>query len=324
MAQRASLLIRLTVLFTFLVVFFTNGAAENRALASDDSCTPVDLRGPKLGPVRHQDSLKWCASFAAADLLSYRLGQKISAVDLPLHQPKYLAQKIWDKIVPPKNQIKMAKKGEDPTVLIKESQQRGWCLEKDLPSEDNTLGWYASLFWEISLLKYTLDAGEPFEKERACRYLNTAFPGLNYETALKTLEEASLGTYYSALANQSCKNRIHDSKLIMEEKKLNLLRTNKEEIRNAIDQQLNKNNIVGVNYHSGIFKDSEAISITANHTGLIVGRRLNPVTLTCEYLIRNSWGRSCSYYTGYECEEGNIWFPINTLMNNLGNLFYAK
>lgn len=46
-----------------------------------DSCSTVDLR-PALGPPRDQGDTGWCFSHTAADLLSVKLKQRISAYDL--------------------------------------------------------------------------------------------------------------------------------------------------------------------------------------------------------------------------------------------------
>lgn len=54
--------------------------AGNKSLIREKaSCTPVDNRNDKLGPVRNQDSIGWCYAFATADLLTHKLRQKVSA-----------------------------------------------------------------------------------------------------------------------------------------------------------------------------------------------------------------------------------------------------
>ena len=46
------------------------------------SCTSIDNTSPVLSTPRDQDSVGWCYAFSAADLLSHKLNQKVSAVHL--------------------------------------------------------------------------------------------------------------------------------------------------------------------------------------------------------------------------------------------------
>ena len=56
------------------------------ARAEEKKCQPaVDLRNQALGEVRDQDSIGWCYAFAGADLLTYKLGKKVSAVDVAMN-----------------------------------------------------------------------------------------------------------------------------------------------------------------------------------------------------------------------------------------------
>lgn len=61
------------------------------------------------------------------------------------------------------------------------------------------------------------------------------------------------------------------------------------------------------------------------HMSVIVGRRANPVTRECRYLVRNSWGAGCSGYTlelQKRCEGGYLWLTREELRQNLYGLTY--
>jgi hypothetical protein len=55
---------------------------QEQVYKNQSSCEPQDLRNDKLGLVHNQERLGWCYAFTGADLLSYKLGEKISAADM--------------------------------------------------------------------------------------------------------------------------------------------------------------------------------------------------------------------------------------------------
>ena len=76
-----------------------------------------------------------------------------------------------------------------------------------------------------------------------------------------------------------------------------------------VDEVINKGDILGIEYDAGILKNYKYEKDFLNgHASSIVGRRFNPKTNSCEYLLRNSWGKGCSgYHNDYECINGHIW-----------------
>lgn len=294
--------VRIMILLLFLSTMDVQG-----------DCTPVDLRGPKLGQVRNQDSMGWCFAFAAADILSYKMAQKISAADIA-HRRSVAAS--------PDDQFDIGKKGYNPPNAIRETREKGWCLEKDFPSEDNISGVYFDLFKKISELKKQMAEGKKIKEEEACGYLKNAFPNLDDKTALKILKDSGLKDYYTMLANQNCPNRVKDTGITIEEVKKG---TPGSDLLKTIDAQLNDKNVVAINYNHGVLSNPAQKEAKITHSSLIVGRRYNTASKSCEYLIRNSWGRSCGYYhSDLHCEEGHIWVPAGSLLNNTAEVYYAK
>jgi hypothetical protein len=52
-----------------------------------------------------------------------------------------------------------------------------------------------------------------------------------------------------------------------------------------------------------------------HHASVVIGSRQK--NGQCELLVRNSWGTGCgSYHKDFECENGNIWIPAQTMENN--------
>jgi len=52
----------------------------------------------------------------------------------------------------------------------------------------------------------------------------------------------------------------------------------------------------------------DAIAFGGPHAMTVVGREYNSKRKTCEFKIRNSWGKDCSFYKKkYRCKDGYLW-----------------
>ncbi|MGE3609787.1 MAG: hypothetical protein AB7I27_09405 [Bacteriovoracaceae bacterium] len=283
------------------------------------SCTPKDLRGERLGPIRNQDSISTCFAFTAADLLTYKLGQRISGIDIALYKRGYFTRMMMDSLGP----LKVG--GEVPDAF-QGSLERGWCLEKDFPSEDNIMGGdYYALFKKIRDYKKLLKMNEA----QVCEVkdlLSSVFPKNDRDKLFENFLRSTEDQLLKDLAGDSCK-RIKGKDIKLVTKSRNFLFDNINELRDSMDKQLDQNNILGFAYNAKILKnkDAQVQSALAAHTSLIVGRRPNPKTGKCEYLIRNSYGRSCSMYDPrLACEEGYLWMPVDSLKRAMHEVYYVK
>ncbi|MDC1175564.1 hypothetical protein OAT67_09205 [Bacteriovoracaceae bacterium] len=92
---------------------------------------------------------------------------------------------------------------------------------------------------------------------------------------------------------------------------------------NTIDSKLDSGDILGLSYKASVLSDRHDFS-SGNHASLIVARKFNSSTGSCEYLVRNSWGTGCSNYDDeLSCEEGNIWLPEETLKRTMRGVTFA-
>lgn len=67
---------------------------------------------------------------------------------------------------------------------------------------------------------------------------------------------------------------------------------------------------VGIDYESSFLRKGSASPLApSDHASSLVGARWNKETNTCEFKLRNSWGRGCNYAPEYkkDCDEGYIW-----------------
>ena len=93
-----------------------------------------------------------------------------------------------------------------------------------------------------------------------------------------------------------------------------------------------------INFCAGIFnRGPEARFITRPGIGMpdpdacgahavtIIARRRHPTTQRCQLLLRNSWGRSCNWYSApwnNDCEGGNVWMDAEVVMQNTFSFNY--
>ncbi len=111
-------------------------------------CSPKDLR-EKMPPIRDQDSVGWCYAFTAADLVSFKIGDEISPIDIANSTEQNrdsFTQKIAAHFVQPSS-IKFRggtnpeRPGGNMQEAIDAAQEKGFCRESDLPIKDKYFDW---------------------------------------------------------------------------------------------------------------------------------------------------------------------------------------
>jgi hypothetical protein len=77
---------------------------------------------------------------------------------------------------------------------------------------------------------------------------------------------------------------------------------------------------MAIDFFSGIFDDYSHYKRKLDdlHTVHLYGRKFDPGTQECVYLMKNSYGEDCSRYDPrIQCERGYLWFPENRLYPTL-------
>jgi hypothetical protein len=292
-------------------------------MARKQTCSDVmNLKEPlSLNRPRNQDSVGWCYAYTASDLLSNALGKNVSAVQLSgLYNDKFIS--------------KVFTSGEGGYVVstLEEAQKYGVCLESDLPSEDYE---FSQLGINLEMLfKKTRELGKNYSKrivtttrgkdsqttskpmftkaqvmadiclnsQVAVSSLQQLFPRLTLEQISEILLKSGVNAFTEM--TKSCQ-REKDSILSSLEIKREW---RSSQLYKTIDEQLSKGNILGISYNFDMLEDSKKGGFFMNHASSIVGRRFNDKTMSCEYLLRNSWGTSCNGYSeDYECSNGHVW-----------------
>ncbi len=314
-------------LFLLILIFCQSAFSfgnENtfKRRTSEKNCSTVDLRGPDLGPVRNQDTVGWCFGFTAADLVSYRIKKRVSAIDVSIT--------FYNKMKEmPRDAILSQTGGGQSMSALESSIQDGFCAESDLPSEDYVFpkncgqAGGQQIADIIKSIEKMHDAHEKVTTTCQLGGIPSVFKNLSADEIQKVLNAPKLSAFQMILElqNQNCKNRIKpDKKLRMR----GGLRDGYDTLLD-IDAQLNKSNPVSYNYDANFLLPPSERSGIANHYSSIVGRRFDKKTNSCQYLIRNSWGRSCNIYPpplDSQCEEGNIWVDEETIGKSVIGIHY--
>lgn len=286
-------------------------------------CSPVDLR-EKFGEVRNQDSVGWCYAFAAADMLSFKTGVRVSATDIAVNHTAQEKSHL-KRVMTGKGELDLSERGGYPYFALEQSIKRGVCRESDSPSE---------FFGNNTDIKDYIKKLEDSAEKSWGRYLYNNLrrsPTSDCNPLQKQLSrtyevvQKSLPTNVMYKLNEA---RCEGRRIPVKVPGLNWAgygdkSHSKMRIINFIDHYLSHNMPVVADYDAAIFAHAPQ---QGAHASVIVGRRFNKETNKCEFLIRNSWGKSCAYYgSRHQCEDGNIWVPREEFHQHVtGVTGYAK
>jgi hypothetical protein len=233
-----------------------------------------------LENVRNQDGVGWCYAYTASDLLSYRLNKKISAVSL--YNSDQDIELDIDKDKKPKGGVV----GDAITKYI--NSHKGLCLESELPSTDFS---FCTNNDYISFLRdlYTSAKNSNFPSlisGNLClkQNLTSAFPKLSLDQITEIVRMNGTSQLVEKIYEANCKNLVgkdFTSKPVYVSDKNNWIST--------INNQLEKEDIVGISYTY----DKVSNEKKGDHASIVIGRKFNEQTNKCEYLVRNSWGKTC-------------------------------
>jgi hypothetical protein len=304
---------------------------------SPEVCTPLDLRNDILGDVRNQDEVSWCYAYTASDLISYhynlpRISAAATATD-------YNSQKFFVRLkrllnlyfyFGDRDLFKMEHQTGFIELSLSQSFKKGVCLSSDLPTDlvkkiyHNDDGSTQEVM--VRMKEAQLQMVESIRLIKKGKYtINTLpyhyeFPHIDKEAYFRILSTSSRKTYFKKIVAESCTNRlpVDRAKIIQ--------RLNGRKVFVRLNQILNRNQIVGIDYSSNVLRNLDVTNPHKQmHTSSIVGRKFNPVRNQCEYLIRNTYGKDCSVYDPrVECEEGNVWIPEKDLFRNLLRLTWLE
>jgi hypothetical protein len=291
----------LVILF---IIIFSPVMAQDEAL----NCSDVSIATEHMPQNNNMNAHDWCVFWTTADLYSFYEQTPLSSYDLGLqffNHPEVERDASIDDVTQVGANItealKMAKAG------------KGICLEEQTNFTDSDWVALANVFYNISNphKKLTQVICENNYQELA------PFKNLPY-SIIKILDKLSSDKKAAAFLDVTCGKR-HQIKNKYSVGKRAIETSSPKKIIEKMDQLLSSNNPVAVSYNwefvtAGVsFKKLDPDA--PDHVSTVVGRRINPKTLKCEYQIRNTAGNRCPKSNLYECDKstGRIWLPREDL-----------
>lgn len=135
--------------------------------------------------------------------------------------------------------------------------------------------------------------------------------------------------------NMTLVAKLSDSSLTAEQRQ-NLVRSFQEKFDSKkkiekLEAQINallssqKPSPVGIGYCHDSLKTTGEANCAPAHASVIIGRRFNSKTGSCEFLVRDSYGPNCSGVDGkpkyaWPCESGNVWIPSDKLLRSASSV----
>lgn len=256
--------------------------------SANKSCSDVinQNEAVNLDNARNQDGVGWCYAYTAADLLSFRLKQKISAVSL-YNSGRSIEADITD----------IKGKGGDIGEAIETylTKKNGLCLESDLPSSDFKFCAYRDYNNFLNSLYQSITDRSLENTQCLSQNLNSAFPGVDYAIVKNYADRYGTKNLAEFLFDYKCKKKSFKNYKIKPINKI-LPYAKLDEVMTKIDSLLTSGEVVGVAYDYSAM--NEKADKTSGHASLVVGRRQNSESGECEYLVRNSWGKDCTQNEG--------------------------
>jgi len=313
-------------------VIASRGAAT-RALEGKEVARRCTTKTPpvedRLGPVRNDSASEWCYAFLTADLLSWQLGQVVSAADVGIIYNDESGTRR------PGQAHSAMDRGGRMTEAFDFMVRKGMCLEADMPSQDflvsrgDGTGESYGLRGLLAEIEGATRRRDPARGGVPCSDWETAramFPWLGYRDFADILARSSERDLINRLQERNCGGR-----RVFFPKPVGLLTVRgplgsvyepavQDRLFERIDAELEAGGIVGVGLSAKFY--SQGYSSRDFHAVSVVGRRYNPETRQCEYKVRDTSGEGCA---GFQpCENGNLWASESSLRGRLYEIYLLR
>jgi hypothetical protein len=305
------------------------------------SCSEVDIRDikPELKEMfstpREQHNSNWCYAFTAADLISAEAGKQVSAAHAGAIYNKSMAinpilnlQARFSRAFS-KNQYKDIYEGGYTDRAIKAIvKEKTVCSENKMSFLKNF-----AFVEDLNDLQINLKAkSNPMTPEAGLVKLSELLRGYNYphsdpEATLTEVRTRNLNIVVEKIFRDNCSDLISASYTVHKlDKPLESVSADSngfltKEYFATIDKQLEIGKPIGLAYSTRFVRKEKG----GSHASVITARRWN--NGTCEYKIRNSWGKTCEYYKKeIDCieDEGSFWVSESLLSQMSDTIFYIK
>lgn len=305
----------------FIIVCFAHD------LFAAGKCQNIDLRD-QLGPVQNQDGTGLCYAYSASELISHKLGQRVSPVDVGLQLAKRNDEKLFRKSgrtylnkITDERDNKTAMGGHIKDAL-QISQDVGYCADDRIDSNDfkgsRALNNGLVNLNQLSLHQYKLDTASGSDCAKFAK-IQKIFPGVSIRQLQDTANRSNVINIGANVADVACKPRLKPLQKFRFVNIRNSGRNLSSSGYDKIDLALSKGKPVGLS----VFMDklynfgSSTISNQKRHALTLAGRKYNPSTGKCEYILKNSWGPECDRHFKVRCQNGYLFVPEDTFRTSV-------
>ena len=312
------------------VLFLGLFAWKGHAAELPERCSFVDLRSKVSLHMRNQGDISWCYAHTAADLLQFNSGltEQVSAADIAVQYNK----KIWPKIYRWVNGTLVPETGFLKPAL-RQAIESGYCPEEAFPSETwlrvggqgqsapkvekKTLNLAISEILDLQRLVLSgifKSSGElPFHYE---------FRGVDRSDFFEILRSRSRQEVLEGLRLKACDGRRKPYPFEIESISM---RFRGPGMFQRIRDELEQGRAISLDYFYSVLEDSSRIrkKLSDLHTSIVLGQRFDPSSGECQYLIKNSYGESCTNFDPkWECQRGYLWVGESALRE--GSVSYVS
>ncbi len=280
------------------------------SLHAEDNCGTASVNTENMPKNNDQSNLAWCFAWSAADLISFYEARAFSSYDIALKYHNRYPNNDPD--------VKLTELGGSiDSTLVMLQNTPSLCLEKDTNYTDGNWG-------ELSDLIQSFDDDNLDLSQIICSKKLQSLDAIKNLSSdiLKIIQALPRNNRLAAIVEMSCGNRqkIKDQYSVSSRK---AAYDGPDKLMNQLDEILSKNEPVSIGYDiDQILKQPEDESAPYPHASTVIGRRLNPKSKQCEYLIKNSWGNSCPKKSKVECMDGNLWVAKEVLKNSLSEVSF--
>ena len=282
----------------------------------------------EMPPIRDQDTIGWCYSFAAADLLTHYLyktkgkkvqGNTVLATNYLQKESSVSAMGIATMYnqtnfkghaeslfgLSSQQLVKMNKSTVVEQGTISKSldnvKKNGFCLERDVSSGDfshvaDQRCVEKNRCQILEVINNIYDSKECDTCKDFSPFLKV-FPSLSLKDITKVIVDSSKQNALNNLVNAACYKKFKKS-FSSDQPRYKTIATKvgaaPKRLFDFIDNHLDRGIPVGIAYFADFFYGRQTNKST--HASSLIGKTYNPKTCQVEYILRNSWGTGCGFY----------------------------
>lgn len=310
---------KIIVIFLILSVQLSFASAYK---LSKSQCSNVDIRDKHPHLREHfstpadQGSIGWCYGYSAADLLTVEAGVPLSPSHVSSVYNSSVRSNILWRLGYNIHSLFTGRETYEGGFIGKAARE---AMKANPICEHNRIDKFTHVIGMLEVTKNRVRANEISEEE-ACAFIQSSLPNVNVQTEkfMQDFISKNLNDTLESMLRENCKT----VNIPKRETKV-LYRPflfGKKKYADQVNNLLNSGKPLGVSYNVGNISDK----LSGYHASTVIGRRWN--NGKCEYNIRNTWGRLCSYKDGIECnrDDGSYWVKDEDFFKLALNFTYLE